>query len=447
MYELKLRCGRTVRASANHPFRTIHGWKSLRNLYRGDRIAVPRHLLSTSPTNPLSKTELELLAHLIGDGCTVPRQPIHYTSADPENIRTVALAAKKLFGIEPRIVKQQNWWHAYLPAPFRLARGKRNPITQWLIDLGVGLRHSWEKQVPLSVFNGDSAHIAHFLHHLWATDGNVSWKNLAGRKPAAAIYYSSTSQQLADDVQHLLLQLGIHSTTRAVPHKKYRTGYQVHVQGRDAQIAFLSTVGCAGQRGNDIPELLFALKHITANTNTDTIPRDVWQGIVAEEKERAGLSWREVQAAIDTKYCGSTIFKSGIGRERMTRLATVLRSKPLKELAVSGVIWDEVVSITKQEIEEVYDATVPGVHNFVANDIIVHNSIEQDADVVMFLHRQLLEEGEERPEVMEVDLLIEKHRNGPTGLVPLNFHSKYVTYTEVDQIHARENIPTASAMA
>lgn len=69
------------------------------------------------------------------------------------------------------------------------------------------------------------------------------------------------------------------------------------------------------------------------------------------------------------------------------------------------------------------------------SDLRESGSIEQDADVVMFLHRQLLDEHEERPEVMEVDLLIEKHRNGPTGLIPLTFHSKYVSYSEVDQIH------------
>ena len=37
--------------------------------------------------------------------------------------------------------------------------------------------------------------------------------------------------------------------------------------------------------------------------------------------------------------------------------------------------------------EPVYDATVPGTHNFVADGIVVHNSIEQDADIVMFIYR------------------------------------------------------------
>ena len=37
--------------------------------------------------------------------------------------------------------------------------------------------------------------------------------------------------------------------------------------------------------------------------------------------------------------------------------------------------------------QPVFDATVRGTHNFVANGIVAHNSIEQDADVVLFIYR------------------------------------------------------------
>ena len=53
----------------------------------------------------------------------------------------------------------------------------------------------------------------------------------------------------------------------------------------------------------------------------------------------------------------------------------------------SDVYWDRVVAIEPDGDEEVYDLTVEGLHNFVADDIVVHNSIEQDADVVMFIYR------------------------------------------------------------
>ncbi|MFQ5946736.1 MAG: replicative DNA helicase, partial [Anaerolineae bacterium] len=130
LYQLRTRSGRTIRASANHPFRTIDGWQALADLSSGSRIALPRHLKAEQPENPLSNSELALLAHLLGDGCTVPRQPIHYTSADEENIRIVERAANRLFNIDPRRVRQKNWWHVYLPSPYRLTHGKHNPITR-----------------------------------------------------------------------------------------------------------------------------------------------------------------------------------------------------------------------------------------------------------------------------------------------------------------------------
>jgi replicative DNA helicase len=71
------------------------------------------------------------------------------------------------------------------------------------------------------------------------------------------------------------------------------------------------------------------------------------------------------------------------------------------------------------------------------SDLRESGSIEQDADVVMFLHRQPWE-GEEKPAIMEVDLLIEKHRNGPTGEIPLQFNTQYVSYSEMETFHMEE---------
>ena len=72
----------------------------------------------------------------------------------------------------------------------------------------------------------------------------------------------------------------------------------------------------------------------------------------------------------------------------MAALSKFLNEPVLQNLAESGVYWDEIASISELGEEDVYDATVPGVHNFVANDIVVHNSLEQDSDIVMFLLRR-----------------------------------------------------------
>ncbi len=437
--KLTLRSGRTIRASHNHKFLTLDGWQRLDSLFEGDRLATPRFLKSESLISSMSKNELILLAHLLGDGCVLPKQPIHYTSEDKLNLDAVEKAAKELFDIKARRIKQKNWYHSYLPSPYRLARGKHNPIINWYRKLGILPVRSYEKKIPSAVFKGDSISIQLFLHHLWATDGNISWKHLPGRKPTAAIYYATTSETMAKEVQHLLLRLGIWSTLRASQKAKYRPCYQVHVQSAPVQLKFLELVGSYGKRGEIVKELINALREIAPIPNTDTIPKEIW-GLVDEEKTKADMSWRNLSQSLEVSYNGGALMATGVSRMRLKKVATVLSSEHLTHLAESDVYWDEIANIESAGDEEVYDATVPGTHNFVAGDIIVHNSIEQDADVVMFIHRE--DKGKDESEKTNIaEILIEKHRNGPTGKVDLYFDEKTTTFLNLEKSSLSEFTP------
>jgi replicative DNA helicase len=56
-------------------------------------------------------------------------------------------------------------------------------------------------------------------------------------------------------------------------------------------------------------------------------------------------------------------------------------------------------------------------------------AIEQDADVVMFVHREeYFGDGEERKEVEDAQLIIAKQRNGPTGKIDLLWHKAYTRF-------------------
>jgi replicative DNA helicase len=84
------------------------------------------------------------------------------------------------------------------------------------------------------------------------------------------------------------------------------------------------------------------------------------------------------------------------------------------------VFWDEVTSIEPVGPVEVFDATVMGTHNFVANGIVVHNSIEQDADVVMFLYRDEVYHSD-TSDKDTAEVIVAKHRSGRTGVCRLVF--------------------------
>lgn len=66
------------------------------------------------------------------------------------------------------------------------------------------------------------------------------------------------------------------------------------------------------------------------------------------------------------------------------------------------------------------------------SDLRDSGSIEQDADVVMFIHREdKMSDNQDRPNIAEI--LVEKHRNGPVGKVELYFDEKRTTFLSVDK--------------
>ncbi len=75
------------------------------------------------------------------------------------------------------------------------------------------------------------------------------------------------------------------------------------------------------------------------------------------------------------------------------------------------------------------------------SDLRDSGSIEQDADVVMFIHREdKYNENSERPNIAEI--LIEKHRNGPTGKAELYFDEKRASFMSLDRTESRNDVNT-----
>ena len=427
VYLLRLASGREVKASANHPFLTFSGWTPLEELRPGERLAVPRHL--PEPVNAglgWSDQRIGLLAHLLGDGCVVRSQPVHYTSNDEENLAFVEAAAAAEFGISPRRVAQKTWWHTYLPAPYHCTHGRGNPLHAWFRELGIEDLRSHEKRLPAAIYSASNAQICLFLRHLWATDGCV-W--LGNGKSAVKAYYATSSRQLAYGVAHLLARLRIVARIRQVQKAGYQPGYQVILADAPSLRIFCERVGVHGRRGELANRLAVALEGRVTNTNVDTIPIGVWK-VVKAERIRAGLTERQFQVAIGTHYCGTTLYKSCPSRERLTRCAEVLGSETLREIASSDLYWDRIISIEPLGPQPVYDATVKGTHNFIADGLLAHNSIEQDADVVILLHREDLYE-KESPRAGEADLIVAKHRNGPTMTVTVAFQGHYSRFVDM----------------
>ncbi len=134
-----------------------------------------------------------------------------------------------------------------------------------------------------------------------------------------------------------------------------------------------------------------------------------------------------------------------VSRDICAKFAESLKDEVLSVWANSDLLWEEIKSITPAGEEEVFDITVPGCANFLANGIVAHNSgsIEAEADMVCFLYREAyykmkeafnVEGGErpERQEMEETEIIVGKHRNGPTGMVKVGFLPEFAKFVDLD---------------
>lgn len=425
VFELRTQLGRRIRATVNHRFLAFDGWHRLDELHAGLHIALPRSL-PTSRRQSLSDSEVALLGHLIGDGCTLPRHVMQYTTADLELAETVLRLARTVFGplVQPRVKRERGWYQVYLTSSARLTHGRRNAVASWLDNLGVfGLR-SYEKHVASAVFEQPREQIALFLRHLWSTDGCVHLGET--KRPIPRIYYATSSRRLADDVQSLLLRLGVTARVRQIDQLRGRPQYHVALSGLTDIEAFLDRVGplrpsAVAHAGR----IRACLASRVTNTNRDVIPALAWQIHALPAMAAAGTSTRRLAAVMGLQYNGTAVRRSNLSRERAARVA----APALGAIAESDVYWDQIASISRAGEDDVFDITVEGdLHNFVAGDLVVHNSIEQDADVVLFLYREGLHNRE--VERSKTDLIVAKNRNGPVDDLKLVFIDSQTAFRE-----------------
>jgi replicative DNA helicase len=159
----------------------------------------------------------------------------------------------------------------------------------------------------------------------------------------------------------------------------------------------------------------------------DTVPDGVWEHVFQKSLPEAGPTAHQLAAALGPLYRGPGRARAGMSRQLLRRLAAITGDVWLHDVASADVGWDRIVDITALGVQPVFDATVEPTHNFLANGIVAHNSLEQDADVVMFLYRDEVY-NTESPDKGSAEVIIAKHRSGPIGTRRLVFLGQYTRF-------------------
>jgi replicative DNA helicase len=382
VYRLTTRLGRWTEATPNHPVLTSSGWRELGGVKTGDRVAVPRRL--PGPTSPaeLPDHEVVLLAALIADGAITLVTPRFCFGRDSKVVEEVEQAATA-YGVRMRVVGSR----AHGNATLSYGPGARhNPVAEMLKGHGLmGLR-SADKFVPDAIFGLSDEQIARFLGVMYACDGHVYCSDRL-----AQIGYTTISERLARDVQHLLLRLGIVATIRRLKRPVYegtgKVAREIRITSQESLRRFCELVRVPGKETKQ-DEVMERLGSAPRSTNTDTLPSNIWEEILFAKGDR---SWADVSELTGRPRTHNWhVGKRSPSRGLVAELTEAVVSPALEELCDSDIWWDEVESVEYVGEEETYDLDVPGLRNFVADDIIVHNSaiVANIAENVAVKHNQ-----------------------------------------------------------
>ena len=433
VFRVTTKLGRFVESTITHPFLTIQGWRPLGEIKPGDKIAVPRQFNSFG-SEKLPEYQVKILGYLLGDGgltninrisfkdspkSTPPTPPCQW-GAKRDNYRIkqdFVESIQQLIENKPeiyplltkgRVIEGLVIWLETIglstPSPppcqwgakrdnYRikqdfvesiqqlienkpeiyplLTKGRvRDGLVIWMETIGFWGKNSHQKTIPEIIFKLERSQIALFLNRLFATDG---WATILA-SGQCQLGYGSVSEELARQVQHLLLRFGVIATLkkRSIKYKEtIQTAWQLDITDALSIKIFISEIGIFSKE-EALLKIENALMNKRYQTNRDLIPIEIWQEIATVKGDE---SWQSLaKRAGIPGYSNIHVGKRQLSRERLWSLATTLDNLPLQQLATSEIYWDEIVSIEFMGEKQVYDLTIPETHNFVANDICVHNT-------------------------------------------------------------------------
>jgi len=408
---LTVSSGRRLVGTPDHPVLTADGWKPLGALTSEDAVAVAR----TIPAPPGGGRDLphaRWVGWMLGNGSMAGAGSPAFATGDPEVMDAFTRETQRLFGLIPRSHRHRSARVWQVDVTHRRHTSKTNACKAWLKEVGLWGFTAPQKHLPTALIeNLSTASVAEIVGGLLDTDGSV----VPGARGRLAVKFGSTSALLIEQYRWMLLRLGLVGRVDGGYMSRLATIpiYTVVVGHAEEVVRLREVVRLTGSRARR----LWSWPAAEPQQGFSRLPPWVARELVAWSQAN-GISQSRLGYRDQGKWMDQT---------RLARALSTLPACPrLQSLVCADVLWDRVRSVTPVGRRKVFDRSVGVTRNFIANGIVVHNSgaLEQDADLVLFLHRKHHREGG------PTSLIVEKQRNGPTGTLALTLDRDIVTFTD-----------------
>jgi intein/homing endonuclease len=368
---VRLASGRVITTTHEHPFLTPEGWQRADELELGGTVATPIRLPLPKAPVSIPDAHIDLLAILLAEGCYTGRG-VSFSTGD---IKILELARRACATFDGVAVEHISRYDYAITQGRRRGPRRRNPVRQMLDDYGIANEHAPEKKIPAAIFRLDGEQLARFLTIFWMCDGYVA-PNEAG--------VGLASRAMLEDIQHLLLRLGVQSRLRTRnPKSHVLTVYRASLE------AFHAALSLWGYKGENLERLAIIDRRVSSGrpSVTNQLVAEV-RGRLAVQSfaSRADHSARTaaVRAAVGfTDFAcrggGAGILKHGVKHLKRERLLALcdqggIGRQGYEHLLSEDLWWDEIVAIEDAGDLHTYDLTMHPTACFVANDIVVHNT-------------------------------------------------------------------------
>lgn len=333
-YTIRMRSGRSITASYDHPILTAFGYKQLQELKVGDRVQA---LCAELDSNyEIDDNELLLAALLIFEGKCGDRS-IAFANTDPKVVE-VAKKAVKHFGCQ---IKQ---YKGAKPFEYWITGGYSGGVCQMLKRNNLLGHTAYNKRIPRNWFGLSMRQKYMFIDMMIATDGAID-------KRSGQICIGLANKGLIQDIQHMLSTMGIISTYNFYDNE-HAGVWVLAIPRKYAQKLYphLTFYGKA--------EAAKSIIEKQAQCHLDTYPYE----IIRHEKMTYNTAYAPYRCSP----------RKNITRDKFSRLASTFPK--LSKYLCDDFYLDEVVDIEFSGMQELRHLEVENDHNFIANGLVSHNT-------------------------------------------------------------------------